>query len=223
MLKPFTAEGRFECGFNEIIAGKRCALFAVGQEHGLGLGLAVATEPGYHTIPLHWCNGDDLAELAAHAEALNRELFGLDPKTSGLIVASTMRPPAPGNKRPSPSNREGSEGPAWIRTVYFGAYATNDNEGPLYARLEVNPDFIATLLRLRAVCSEHALSQVHVADAPDEMGAGHDRRRHAADCAGASGDATDVLVLGCAKAHAVPHRDRLRGHRSLHRGGVQTR
>lgn len=172
MLKPFTAEGRFESGFNEIVEGKRCALFAVGQEHGFGLGLAVAAEPGYHTIPLHWCNGDDLAELAAHAQALNLELFGLDPKTSGLIVASTMRPPAPGDKNPSPSNTEGSEGPTWTRTVYFGAYATDDNEGPLYARLEVTPDFLRTLERLRAMCSEHGLSEARINDAPGEWGPG---------------------------------------------------
>lgn len=178
MLKTFTAEGRFESGFNEIIEGKVCALFAVSQEHGLGLGLAVAQEPGYHTIPLHWCNGDDLAELAAHAEALNRELFGLEPKASGLIVASTMRSPtpapapAPRDKDAAPSKTETDAAPAWARTVYFEAYATNEYEGPLYARLEVTPAFIRTLRRLRALCSEHGLAQARINDAPDVWGPG---------------------------------------------------
>ena len=182
MLKPFTAEGRFESGFNEIIEGKRCALFAVRQEHGLGLGLAVAEEPGYHAIPLHWCNGDDLAELSAHSDDLNHELFGLEPKASGLIVASTMRSPSRESAREDqgpdlshkPAGAADGAGavPTWTRTVYFGAYATNEFEGPLYARLDVTPDFILTLRRLRALCSEQRLAQARINDAPDEWGPG---------------------------------------------------
>mgnify|MGYP000364901871 CR=1 FL=1 len=163
MLKPFTAEGRFECGFNTIIESKRCALFAVRQEYGIGLGLAVAEEPGYHTIPLHWCHGDDYEAMSRHADDLNRELFGLEPKAGGLIVASTMRP-----ERPPHDPAAG-----WTRTVYFEACATNEYEGPIYARLEVTPDFIGTLHRLRALCAEHGLEQARIAAAPDQWGPGN--------------------------------------------------
>lgn len=174
MLKPFTAEGRFESGFNEITQGKKCALFAVRQEHGLGLGLAVALEPGYHTIPLHWCNGDDLAELAAHADALNRELFGQEPIASGLIVASTMRRPSRTSVLTGSDASTSADAavPNWTRTVYIEAYATNEYEGPLYARVEVTRDFIRTLERARTLCSEHGLSQARITDAPDEWGPG---------------------------------------------------
>lgn len=134
MLKPFTAEGRFECGFNEITQGKRCALFAVRQEHGIGLGLAVAEEPGYHTIPLHWCNSDDFEQMSAHADDLNRELFGLEPKAAGLIVASTMRPLARREHMNDPPCDPATD---WTRTVYLEAYATESGDGPAYARVEV--------------------------------------------------------------------------------------
>jgi hypothetical protein len=169
MLKPFTAEGRFESGFNEIIDGKRCALFAVRQDQAIGLGLAVAEEPGYHTIPLHWCNGDEFAEMANHADALNHELFGLEPKAAGLIVASTMRPAVP--TQPSTDSPK-EPAPEWARTVYLEAYTSGDGEGPGYARLEVTPAFIRTLQRLRALCVEHALTQARAAGAPDEWGPG---------------------------------------------------
>ncbi|MDE0853917.1 MAG: hypothetical protein OSA97_05800 [Nevskia sp.] len=175
MLKPFTAEGRFESGFNAIIEGKRCALFAVRQDRGIGLGLAVADEPGYHTIPLHWCNGDDFEQMSAHADDLNRELFGLEPKAGGLIVASTMRP-ASGTVAPRGGPASGNTGegqaPAWTRTVYFEANATNEYEGPIYALVEVTPEFIGTLLRLRVLCTDHGLSQARITAAPDEWGPG---------------------------------------------------
>jgi hypothetical protein len=164
MLRPFTAEGRFECGFNEISAGKRCALFAVRQEHGIGLGLAIAEEPGYHTIPLHWCKGDDMAQMWAHADELNRELFGLEPTAAQLIVASTMRPAAVDAPDDPP--------PGWSRSVYLEAYATGDGEGPGHARLDVTPAFISSLQRLQALCLEQELTQVRISGGPDEWGPG---------------------------------------------------
>lgn len=91
MLKPLSFEGRFECGLDELTAGKVCALTAVIQPHGMGLGLAVANEPGYHRVPLHWCNGDSWDELADHADALNWELYKLEPRAAAVIIASTMR------------------------------------------------------------------------------------------------------------------------------------
>lgn len=90
MLKPLTFEGRFESGFDELAAGKVCAVAAVIQANGMGLGLAVANEPGYHAIPLHWCNSDNWNELRDHATALNAELFDLDEKAAAIIVCSSM-------------------------------------------------------------------------------------------------------------------------------------
>jgi hypothetical protein len=92
-LKPFTAEGRFECGFNELVHGKLCALVAVwhNESHGWGLGLAIANEDGYYPIPSHWVHGDDVNEMHDHAEALNAELFGLSRAATAQIILSSMR------------------------------------------------------------------------------------------------------------------------------------
>ena len=90
MLKPFTPEGRFECGFDKAVKGKVCALTPVVRENCMGLGIAFANEPGYCPVPLHWCHGDRWDELQAHADELNKELFQLDGKAAALIVLSTM-------------------------------------------------------------------------------------------------------------------------------------
>lgn len=89
MLKPFTTEGRFECGLDEIVRGKIWAFVAVVGEHTPArLGVAIANEPGYYPIPEHWCHGD-YDDISAHADELNRA-EGLDLHISTLIVASTM-------------------------------------------------------------------------------------------------------------------------------------
>lgn len=92
MIKPLTFEGRFECGFDEAIKGRVCALAALYRGPGavFGLSICVANEAGHNPIPLHWCHSDNADELHGHAEQLNRELFGLDPKAATKIVASTM-------------------------------------------------------------------------------------------------------------------------------------
>jgi hypothetical protein len=93
MLKPFTFEGRFECGFNELVKNRVCALTAVTVPNapGLwGLGLAIANEGGYHAIPMWWTHADSYELMEAHAVALNKELFGLDVREALSIVASTM-------------------------------------------------------------------------------------------------------------------------------------
>ena len=103
-LKPFTFEGRFECGFDELVKNRVCALVAVmaqdrpnrQPQHGVyGLGLAIANEDGYYPIPLHWCHGDSWREMQEHADALNAELFKLDKRQAARIVCTTMfRTPA---------------------------------------------------------------------------------------------------------------------------------
>jgi hypothetical protein len=92
-LKPFTAEGRFECGFHDIVKGKLCALVPVvaRQTGKIGLGVAVANERGYNPIPVFWCHSDTYDEMAEHAEQLNRELFQLDHVAAMRIIVSTMR------------------------------------------------------------------------------------------------------------------------------------
>jgi len=92
MLKPFSKLGQIECGLLDIAAGKTCALTPVVHEHAQGLGLAVANEPGYYPIPLHWCHGDNRDELQKHADELNAELFGIDRRAALEIVCSSMFP-----------------------------------------------------------------------------------------------------------------------------------
>lgn len=91
MLKPLTFEGRFESGFNELTEGKTCALVAVWSETAWGLGIAVANEDGYYPVPLHWCHSDDHDAMYAHADQLNKELFGHDATAAAKIICTTMR------------------------------------------------------------------------------------------------------------------------------------
>lgn len=95
MLKPFTAEGRFECGLDTIVAGKVWAFVnVVGENYPARLGIAIANEPGYVPIPEHWCHADSYDELDRHAEQLN-EAEGLSVLEAVRIVCSTMRQGAP--------------------------------------------------------------------------------------------------------------------------------
>lgn len=91
MLKPFTPEGRFECGLDALVAGKRWAFVpVVGELNAAALGVAIADEPGFLPIPETWAHADDYAAMESHAEALNLA-EGLDPKAAALIVISSMR------------------------------------------------------------------------------------------------------------------------------------
>lgn len=92
MIKKLTAEGIFECGFDDVIRGRLCALIAVLRGPGelYGLGIAVANEAGYVPVPLFWCSGDELRELEEHVADLNRELLDLDQKEVDDVIASTM-------------------------------------------------------------------------------------------------------------------------------------
>lgn len=94
-MKKLTAEGRFECGLDELTRGRVCALTPVISrepgEPGIGLGLAIANEPGFYPIPMYWVNSENWYEMDGHASELNLELFGLDEETALKIVASSMR------------------------------------------------------------------------------------------------------------------------------------
>lgn len=92
MLKKLSKEGRFECGLDDIVAGKVWA-FTPGNHHEcgkVGLGVAIANERGFHPVPLTWCNADSWAEIAAHADELNRA-EGFDEGAAERVVISTMR------------------------------------------------------------------------------------------------------------------------------------
>jgi hypothetical protein len=93
MLKPFSFEGRFESGFNELVKNRVCALTSVMAHDAPGLwalGLAIANEDGYNPIPTHWAHADSHKLMQEHADALNKELFGLSEVEAAKIVCSTM-------------------------------------------------------------------------------------------------------------------------------------
>ena len=90
-MKPFSAEGRFECGMDALVEGKVWAFVPViGHNYPAALGIAVANEPGYYPIPEFWCYGDCWDQMAQHADQLNAA-EGKDRKSAAVIVASTMR------------------------------------------------------------------------------------------------------------------------------------
>jgi len=62
--------------------------------------------------------------------------------------------------------------PAWTRTVYLQAYATDDGNGPGYARLEVTPGFIHQVQAVRALCKEIGLTEARISGAPEQWGPG---------------------------------------------------
>lgn len=104
-IKHFTAEGRFECGLDEIVRGKVWAFTAViGEKVPFRLAVVIANEPGYLPIPEAWCHSDDRMALAHHAVELNRAA-GLDERTAAKIVASTMRAAPPARRKPKGAKR----------------------------------------------------------------------------------------------------------------------
>jgi hypothetical protein len=58
----------------------------------------------------------------------------------------------------------------WERTVYVGAYATDDGDGPQWARLTATPAFLGRLRQLRGLCLAQELTQLQVADVPFRWG-----------------------------------------------------
>lgn len=89
-MKKLSAEGRFECGLDDVVRGKVWAFVAVVGEHfPARLGIAMANEQGYNPIPEHWAHADSLDEMEAHAEELN-EAEGLNSHFAAEIVCSSM-------------------------------------------------------------------------------------------------------------------------------------
>lgn len=91
MLKPLTAEGRFELAdFFATLQGKVWAFVPViGKDFPAQLGIAVANESGYYPIPEHWTHADSWDEMNHHADELNRA-EGLSDDAAARIVCSTM-------------------------------------------------------------------------------------------------------------------------------------
>lgn len=58
----------------------------------------------------------------------------------------------------------------WERTVYVGAYATDDGDGPQWARLTITPAYLIRLQQLRGLCLAQELTQLQVADVPSRWG-----------------------------------------------------
>lgn len=92
-MKKLSKEGRFECGLDEIVAGKVWAFVGVmspGPLDGFGLGIAIANEAGYYPIPFSWSHFDTFDEASQHAEELNAA-EGLSLDQAAKIVFSSMR------------------------------------------------------------------------------------------------------------------------------------
>lgn len=92
MLKPLTAEGRFECGLDDVVKGKVWAFVPV-MNRGAGpqfqLAVAIANEQGYNPIPVFWAHAESYDEMADHADELNRA-EGLSEREAAKIVCSSM-------------------------------------------------------------------------------------------------------------------------------------
>ncbi len=72
-------------------AGKLWAYAPVIQPNGMGLGVAVANEPGYYPVPLYHFNVDNYDEAVAEADRLN-EQNGKTHDAAIDIVTSSMFP-----------------------------------------------------------------------------------------------------------------------------------
>jgi hypothetical protein len=93
ITKYLTTEGRFECGLDKLVEGKKYAFTAVitgDDEFPYGLGVAVENEPGYYPIPAHWAHSTEYERMCNHADVLNAQL-GMTPRQSMKIIASSMK------------------------------------------------------------------------------------------------------------------------------------
>lgn len=89
-MKKLTAEGRFECGLDEVVKNKIwCFVAVTGDYFGARLGVAIANQRGYVPIPEHWAHADYLDQMQHHADELN-EAEGLTKLQAAEIVCSTM-------------------------------------------------------------------------------------------------------------------------------------
>lgn len=117
-IKEFTAEARFECGLDAIVAGKVWAFISVIGEHNpWRLGVAIANQPGYYPVPEFWCHateGRDMDAFHAHVDALNAA-EGLTTHEALRIMASSMA-----------AGRVGTEIAARHRNELFPGWTADD-------------------------------------------------------------------------------------------------
>lgn len=89
VFRELTAEGRFESGLDNLVAGKRFAFLAVvGENYPARLGAAVENEPGYYPIPEFWAHADSFDAMQAHADRLNAEMGITEREAEHLVLTS---------------------------------------------------------------------------------------------------------------------------------------
>lgn len=89
-MKKLSEQMYLELGIAAKFAGKVIAFTPVMREGMVGLGIAVANEPGYVPVPLFFCNADRYDEMATFAEELNEKKLGLDIRAAARVVGSSM-------------------------------------------------------------------------------------------------------------------------------------
>ena len=89
MIKKLSRLMFLELEIEKKFAGKAYAFTPVMKGSFIGLGIAVANEPGYSPVPMTFCHGDNHAEMEAHAEEANREFLGHSEDTAMTIVCSS--------------------------------------------------------------------------------------------------------------------------------------
>lgn len=90
MTKKLTALSIAELGIGELMAGKTYAYVGVMSGDTFGLGLAIANEPGYNPIPLHFAQADTFDAAHDMADELNRDVLELNDTAAMRIVCSSI-------------------------------------------------------------------------------------------------------------------------------------
>ena len=71
---------------------------------------------------------------------------------------------------PNPSTASSDDDEYWRRFIYVGAHATDEQDGPEWARIDITPAFVRKIRAMRAVCCLEELSEVSVVDRPARWG-----------------------------------------------------
>lgn len=79
-----------ELGITELFAGRTYAYVAVMHGHTYGLGIAEANSAGYSPIPLLYAQADTFDLAHDMADALNRDVLGINLEAAARIVCSSM-------------------------------------------------------------------------------------------------------------------------------------
>lgn len=97
-IKKLSNMDRAELELEALFVGKLWCFTTVLRGSFVGLGVAVANEPGYSPVPLSRCHSDDYHAMEAHADELNQQWLGLDRMTAMRVLCSSM---AAGSVKPS--------------------------------------------------------------------------------------------------------------------------